>query len=116
MRVILSFIVALGFAMIGYGIFQHASEVARWSQIYGIMDEAGNDNPLRNEKTRDRFDALYFREAHFAVAPAFIGGFTSLLAVVALFLDGRYRTRNKKCQQDDGANDPQRGCFRGGWS
>ena len=94
MRIILSFIVALGFAMIAYGLFQHASEVARWSQIYGIMDETGKDNPLRNEKIRNRFDSLYLHDTHSAGAPVFIGGFTSLLAVVALLLDGRYKTRN----------------------
>ena len=99
MRIILSIIVALGFTMIAIGLFQRASEVARWSQIYGIMDATAKDNPLRNEETRRRFDALYFQDTRIASPQVFVGGLTAILAIGALFLVNRSQNEIKSANK-----------------
>jgi hypothetical protein len=90
MRKILGAILCLSLSMVVLGLFQRAAEVARWSQIYGILGETGKANPLEDGHVRERFDALYWEDR--SIIPTLFtcfGALTSIFSMAALFIHKR---------------------------
>jgi hypothetical protein len=82
--------------MLVLGFFQRAGEVARWSQIYGILGATGKTNPLKDENIRRRFDGLYWQDR--SITPALyisLGILTSVFSIAALTIHSRDERKHK---------------------
>ena len=96
MRIVLITILCLSLAMLVLGLFQRSAEIARWSQIYGILGATGKSNPLEDENVRRHFDALYWQDR--SIIPALcisLGVFTSVFSIAALTIDSRDERKRK---------------------
>ena len=95
MRMLLVTLLVLGLMIVALSQFQRASQVARWSQIYGLLGATPN-NPLEDQTLRKRFDALYFQDA--SVLPGFTlaaGLLESTLSIAALLVHPRHEHHEK---------------------
>jgi len=97
MRIILSIILVLGLVTVTLSQIQRAAEIARWSQIYGILGANGKANALEDESVRRRFDALFLQDrTNLPLAYLLTGAFISVLSASALYIHVRdERTRRK---------------------
>jgi hypothetical protein len=96
MRIVLTIILCLSLAILVLGLFQRSAEVARWSQIYGILGATGKSNPLEDENVRRRFDAIYWQDR--SIIPALcisLGVFTSVFSIAALTIHTRDEHKRK---------------------
>ena len=95
MRCILIALLCLGIGTAALSVFQRSFEVARWSQIYGILEERPDLNPLKDESIRRRFNALYRSDTGPVRLTFWFGSAVVALAAVGLLLDRSSGNRNK---------------------